>query len=410
MSATQLQQAIDHHLRKIHTQADPIPMVAEWLDQFFELLHLADTRSPQEAYDLVASWARLWRIPEELIQAVTDRRVGKLDVEKDLWTEVLEVPSPQDREHEQQLRQRLPELAQMAIQVPRPLEWIEELDEFDQRSEEGLAPEADTAWAVDLLEDLDTAELVWWVASRFGGEKAAQLVRKKKRTLGIARAALEDRSYLFVPARQWIVAFAQATQELRAPGFEITLKKIPPLLEMILDFEGGLEPAKSHIEAAKRLVAIAAPQFLYVDSWRSLLRFQVKAAEQRAATVALAAAGAAESWTVDVKHFSWISPDEKWLARVDLPPQLDASSVPERLPLAVQSAEKVGKGYLPISDLVPQEKWQVRLCGVEGTLDDGKVHFSPRQLLEATEKNPQLVFEVWEEGRWVTWHRITEEH
>lgn len=135
---------------------DAAAEVAWWLDRLEDVLRdagpavTAEAPGPQEAYDWLALAAKLRRVRSELIE-----ECGGVEELQRAWAK---------------LDGHGAELARRALSVLNPRAWLEAAREFDRSLDDPLDEHAEIEGAVELIEDLDDAELVLAAAQRFGVE------------------------------------------------------------------------------------------------------------------------------------------------------------------------------------------------------------------------------------------------
>lgn len=382
---------------------DPAPMVAEWVDRYFELLQYAETLENQTAYELLVAWARLQRANTNVLAKVIGRPVTDPVTVEVLWSKVAQEPTYIDRE--KVFLARLAELAQLAVEVPRPLEWITELEEWATCAEE-MGTEPLGAWAIQLLTDLDDAELAFWAITWIGVEN--RRVPQLETLLNLARAALRENAEIAVWAPHWVCAFARAVNY--CPSDErlvITLEKIPDLLETLCDYHRSMamEPIRAlSVLLTERVKGYLVHQAVEVVS--AIARVLMASYAQRR-RVALAAAPAPPSAALPVAAVRWISPDQQYVAVIDLPPTLGEHDAPEKIPLRIHRALVREDQYIPAAPAIELAGVRVRFCGMESNLDaEVRAHFDPGVVLQVAESEQAISFAVQQRGQWQTWRLL----
>lgn len=368
-------------------EVSALPLVAEWIDAFFELVHAANTEEPQIAYDLIAAWARLWRASPALLSTAggvaipDDRRI-----DEHRWSELFK--ADRYREDEEVLRKRLPHLADLALSVPDPLGWIQELRCFANEVAETGRPDL-ASWAIDLIEDLDNAELVHWAARRYLGDG------KRIAELGIdleaARVALFEHAGAFVVAQDFTVAFAEAIDY--APPDESLLEsawKVTVLLEEVVRYRRFVE---SEVESeASSLAAIElAWGVIYEHIALALKVICGELTRGRQHALAAQAGRAAES--LPIAELRWVSPTGQFMAAVALPPQL--VELPSTLPVRIHRVLRVQGRPFPGPPATELAGMRVRLAGLEAIIGaDATAQYSPEFLSAALNEGAVPLFEV----------------
>lgn len=127
---------------------DPALLVDLWLDRFLEESESSEKIGPERAYEIIAHFGRLERCRPDLLAAA-----GRADTLSRTLARV---------------RSRMAELVKTALVIPEPSGWLRAATDLANACDDG-ADESETAEiAADLLEELDDADLVAWVA-RSGG-------------------------------------------------------------------------------------------------------------------------------------------------------------------------------------------------------------------------------------------------
>ncbi|RMG36282.1 MAG: hypothetical protein D6725_10925 [Planctomycetota bacterium] len=353
--------------------------VAAKVDRFFEVVRSSDTDEPQAAFDVIAAWADLWRTRPALIAEVVGSSVSEgRDLLKDGWADVLGMEA--FVEAEERLQRRLPELVRLALQVPKPVQWVDELEEFVDVTVEGEG--ATDQWAKDLLTDLDAAELVV-SAARIAGVEVPERVELGMR---LARGALEHEAEVFTGVRRWFTARARAV-ELERPAHRELVASASwylPLLREVLSFEAwrrGEEPVDpvAQTTAAELLHARQGQEPPTASVARDVLPEPIR--EHRGAYLAAAPEAPPRAWR---KPARWLSADGRYVAVARLPVE---SSEAEAFPMRIHHAAKVGDEFFegaPADDLAGG---RVRIADVEAPIiEGGHVQFSAEELQCAIEQ------------------------
>ncbi len=374
------------------------------------LLPHADTSQPQVAYELLAAWARLWRVSSTELSAVYGAEIQRQRAPgSGLLSDYLNQLAHSAKER--RMRGRLPQLVDSAFQVPKPLGWIQELFEYRDASDAGLEPESAAAWAVDLIADLDDVELLLWVSESYA--KGHPRLQSIQRPMCLARRALRENTELFLPASVWIQAVVQAfEEELPDESLRATLTKFGWLVQELVQFErtGGLGPAPAvPPELTKRLVQeveASRARLLIVTLRQSLAAIRAARSEH-----ALAAEPAAEAQALEIAKWRWVSPDRKYLARFELPVVATPAELGDRIVVKVKKISEFITGVGPIEGKTASELagTRLRLAGVEATLDQNAcASFLLDLLLRMLEVLPEheaVELELCRDDAWESWQR-----
>ncbi len=381
--------------------ASPLPLAAEWIDSFFELVHASDTDDPQIAYDLIAAWARLWRADPGVLSTAADVHIpDERSIGASLWSELF--GAGRYRDYEERLLRRLPELADLAIRVPDPLAWVDELEEFSESVFEGADIEK-TGWAIDLIEDLDGAELVYWAARRYLGETEA--TRQVGLGLRAAYAALYGHRESFIVCPDFLVAFARAVDyEPPDASLRESLVKIPMLLEELADyrrFVRGEDVSEDAVRASAVIAAGAAYGTVRVGLM-SMVRI-LRMVQSPAA--ALAADVPVQGQPNPLVLVRWVSPDKRYVAQVDLPP--DIREPRSTFPVSLHRALQVGDRVVPGPEATELAGRRMRFAGIEAVVDpSGRFEIPLEQLEDALAQHRAPALEICENGTWVRWNLV----
>jgi hypothetical protein len=223
---------------------EPGLLVDVWLDQLLELSGNGPGDA-DEAYDLLAGWARLRRVRPELIPS------------PDAWAEAQEY-----------VKRRGAEMARLAADVPEPGGWLEEARRFHKALEArldgpGLSEAELSEWAARLLGDLDDADLVVWSARQF-----ALSLPELERQLRECGRWLEEHADDWLCCAVFVQAVGQSLQpDLAGEDLDLamTADKFVVLLdaqERAEDLTGGAEPVPAEVVRAllaRRPTGLPAP-------------------------------------------------------------------------------------------------------------------------------------------------------
>ncbi len=365
---------------------DEFELADRWIQAYLEQLHLAGTQRPAEAAGLVSAWSALWRIDPVLIRAV--RAVNgpwQLVPERDLWCEILGIS--RYRADERLFRERLPALAEVACHALHPERWAEEVGRLAEcvgEHEESLSREEQ----IELLVRLDTMELIGWAAARWAspGRQVADVLQ----ALEHARLQLGRCAWLFRDAEPWLRSFARAVRYKAVDaGLRTTLAKLHVLLDA-----AALARSAHQAEGEQQLTWSPVPQVVAraVDVLLSL-------AEQIACyhsprRVILHAATAA-SWTLATADVRWISPDGRYVALLELPPDLPTDALPDRLPVRFRRTVRGISRPVPAEPATELAGAHVKFLAAEHTVrPDARIALEPQQLLRSLRPGTPLTLEL----------------
>ncbi len=163
---------------------DPLVAVDAWLTQLQDLLE-AGVETADEAYDLLAAWAKMRRVRPEL--TAQPGAAGALARGDTL------------------LAARGAHLATEALTIPNPQAWLEETQALVDAYEEAGEAAARSELAERLLADLDDAELVVYVSRRCGVDD-----RELETDLERCQLWLAEHVELFLAASVYIQAVGMA--------------------------------------------------------------------------------------------------------------------------------------------------------------------------------------------------------
>jgi len=332
---------------------DPLVEVDGWLSQLQDLLE-AGVETADEAYDLLALWAKMRRVRPELIA-----QLGGADV-----------PTRADA----LLADRGTQLAAQAMTIPNPQAWLEETQALASAYEEPGTSEARSELAQCLLNDLDDAELVLYASRRSGVDD-----RGLEIDLGRCQEWLADHVELFLAASVHVQAVGMT--------FRPDLEEFDyGLAVTALKYKDVLQAAGT---AERELALASVPQLSPVVASRLAAKFR----EQRNLLLARAAflsiavqlrtrlqqspwGRAAEATLLEpLWWWEWRSPTNDMVARLTIPPQ----PTPQQLVFV----EFLRPDHQRALDLAGQA---VTLHGAEAAIDpQGKATFPLAQLLETDE-------------------------
>jgi hypothetical protein len=376
-------------------------LVAEWVENYLELLPCYGTENPQLAFDLVAGWARLCRAAPDKIQAVC-----QLDV-RPVWR--LESPAacpmiaPELAADESGFAARLVELTRAALTVLRPIAWIQQLDELETQwidSDDEQAPL--TQAVIELLSDLDDAELVLWTAAALCPDDNS--VKKLELLLDIARQSMQDRLPVFWDAALWVRGLLRAVNhELEDPLGRATLEKFRRLdayWQEVEEHERGAGPRlpDSVAQLLRAAVAVAAAAKTVTRIVRA-----IASARQRQ----LAAAASVES-SVALPYARWQSPDRCYQIELQVPAVVGRENVPEAYSFVVKRLERAGGTSVPgaiATDFAGRHvQLRVGQQSLESTFDSqGCAIFASNEIESLLESAHTLQLLVKHEGTWQEW-------
>jgi hypothetical protein len=163
---------------------DPLVEVDCWLSQLQDVLD-AGPETADEAYDLLALWAKLRRARPELIEQL----------------EGMQVLAQADA----MLAARGSDLASQALTVPNPRMWLLAVQALDQAFEDVGLAEARSTLAEGLLTDLDDATLALYAARRHGIDD-----RELESELEPCLDWLAENAGLFLPAAVHVQAMGMS--------------------------------------------------------------------------------------------------------------------------------------------------------------------------------------------------------
>jgi hypothetical protein len=199
---------------------DAALLVDLWLDRFIEESEGGSRIGAERAYEVLAHFGRLERSRPDLLEAT-----GRADV------------SSRERSR---LRSRMGELARLALVVPEPTGWLRAAAGLADACDDGADESRTAELAADLLEDLDDAELVAWVARSVGLADPAL-----EEGLARCRLWLVDNPDRFFPAGVLIQGIGQTLRpDLVAVDADLaaTADKFILLLDAMEDAEAVLTP------------------------------------------------------------------------------------------------------------------------------------------------------------------------
>ncbi len=330
---------------------DPLVEVDSWLSQLQDLLDTGP-ETADEAYDLLALWAKLRRVRPELIEQLSGREVSAQA------TAVLTA--------------RGTEWASRALTIPNPPRWLEGTQALEQAFEQVGTAEQRSRLAECLLTDLDDATLVLYAARWLGVED-----RDLESDLTPCLDWLAANAELFLPAAVHIQAVGMALRPDLSEfdyGLAVTALKYLDMLcvmeaaedELALAHVPQLAPSDARRLAAEcqqqreRIAAVAATYLSLAAKLRDRMRH-----------LPLARAGEAGP-QASLLWWVWSSPAGDLTARLTISPEPvgDARVMLEFLDAAQER----------VTGLAGQP---VMLHGVPTSIDpSGKATFRLSQLLE----------------------------
>ena len=332
-----------------HGIPDPLVEVDDWLSHLQDVLDTGP-ETADEAFDLLALWAKLRRVRPELIE-----QLDGLDALSQV--DVL-------------LAEQGTHLAGQALTVPHPQGWLEETQALQQAFEEVGPAEDRSELAERLLNDLDDAQLVLYAARR---REIQDLDLESD--LDDCAQWLAEHAELFLPAAVQIQAVGMAMRPDLADfdyGLAVTALKYLDILraaelaeeELALAHVPQLAPAD-----ARRLAARFHEQRQQIAA----IRLSVIIVELRDRMRRLPVARAGETVPFAPPYWcQWVSPAGDLTARLTLPSQ-PAADEPVMLEFLSPAQERA-------TSLADQ---MVTLHGVRATIDSsGKATFLLSQLLE----------------------------
>lgn len=341
-----------------------LSVVSEWVDDFFQLVHAADSSSPEVAYALVSAWLRLWRTSPALIEKVTDVPLPETrHIDCDYWSMLLGAET--FRHHEALLRRRFPQLVQLALQVARSKDWLVELLELAHaivRDEQKAA-----LLALGLFDDLDRTFLLGAAAEWALGAVPYNFAEQ----LRLAEQFLRSDSRAFVSVTEFAVACFRSVDFLQPvhaaiPKSVTWASVLIEELDRSYRFVAGEQPNVRQMIRAAWTPARSTYRQMRLRLSEFLERHRCE--QGTSAPIALAAASY-ETQTVPLA-LRWVSPDRRELAIIDLPPQVPARLRLERLPLRFHKAVTVGSLPIPGPPVTDLQGTKARLCDIEAIIDE----------------------------------------
>jgi len=336
---------------------DPIVEIECWLDRLEDVLDdvgnqvTADVPAPQEAYDMLALWAKLSRARPELIE-----RCGGTE-EFDRVGAILEIEGHT--------------IAERALTVLNPPAWLDAARAFDVSLDDLLDPAAESEQAVELLEDLDEAELALAAAWRFGVTD--------HETEGFVEQCVTwlcQNTDSFLAASVYVQALGMSTRpdlEDRDYGLAATMLKYMNMLDAAAGAEADLtlaniEPLPTHV--VKGLVEH------YLQERHAAAMLAAAWLCHRLRRFRPAFAGASTDEEVHVQRWVWTEPDGEVYARLVVPD-----------PAICGPDEKSPLAFFHSTDDSPATEFAgriVSLANLQTTIEESaSVPFTVGQLAEA---------------------------
>lgn len=279
---------------------DPIVEIECWLDRLEDVLDdvgnqvTADVPAPQEAYDVLALWAKLSRVRPELIE-----RCGGTE-EFDRVSAILETDGRT--------------IAERALTVLNPPAWLEAARAFDASLDDLLDPAAETEQAVELLEDLDEAELTLAAAWHCGVTD-----HETEESVEQCVTWLCENTDSFLAASVYVQALGMSTRpdlEDRDYGLAATMLKYIQMLDAAARAEADLKLA--NIEPLPAHVVKGLAEHYVRERYAAAMRAVVwlcRRLEEFRRTFGRASI----EEKMDVQRWTWTEPDGKVYARLIIP-------------------------------------------------------------------------------------------
>jgi len=336
--------------------ADPGLLVDLWLDRLIDLHQGYVSGEPAEdAYDLLAGWARLQRTLPDLLAAT-----GRLDE----WHAVASA-----------IQQQGPELVKLALQLPNPAGWLDEARRYQQALDLQEADLDLPAWAERLLTDLDDADLVAWT-----GQKLGQDITTLEALQDCGRW-LEENAALFAPCGVYVQALGMTLRN-DLPQHDLDLAWTADKYVVLLDVLEEIEPLLTFPQSPV-FPQEAARELFGRSSGTVILRPTVPAAHDWSGLAPVAALAARGSVPTRLAHRDWLSPDGQFTATLVFDPQ---GTGPIRV-----NFYRSGESSVPLTR-------GVELAGVTAEVDErGNADF-PRQALDQARREAHpLTLKVGEE-------------
>ncbi len=312
---------------------DPSVEVHLWLDELQDVVrdYGEDLRSQQlptePAYDLLALLGKLRRARRDLI----DDGDGRSEFEEAILL----------FEGNSQL------LCQAALSVPNGEAWLHAATEYAASFDQVLDVGEETRWAVDLLEDLDDAELVIAVAARQGITDP-----EVENDVGRCTEWLGGHIDLFLPAS----VYAQAVGQTLRPDLEQWDYELAATVLKFVDLLDEAEQAE--YEMQHPIVKPLPPSFVscLYEQYRvecegaPLTAFRASEVLPEEAEPVLAADADVE---LPQRCLRWRSPDGRYLAEMYVPPKPTDRGDEEPLVLVVYRQTDDA----PAEELAGQRVW-----------------------------------------------------
>jgi hypothetical protein len=334
---------------------DPLVEIDGWLSQLQDLLE-PGPEVADEAYDLLALWAKMRRVrPELTAQLGGADALARADV---------------------LLTDRGARLAAEALTIPNPQGWINDTQCLAKAYDEPGTSAARSELAERLLTDLDDAELVLHASRRFGVDD-----RELETDLALCHEWLTEHVELFLAASVHVQAVGMAFRpDLTEFDYALAVTALK-----YLDVLQAAETAEEELSLAgvQQLDAAIARRVAAKLKQQRDLPVVAKAAFLSVIAVTLRSRLQRAVWaragTATVREplwwWEWRAPVGDLLARLTIPPQ----PVPDQQVFV----EFVGPDRQRATELAGQA---VTLHGVESTIDPrAKAAFPLARLLETNE-------------------------
>ena len=378
----------------------PQALVRRWVSDYAQLLPKHKTQDPDAALRLLASWARLHRADKRLLAGLAREEPPVAVGLNELWSQWLDLGAGA-RAEEQGFQASKEDLASVATEAIRPLDWLRKVERAD---EEDVDDEA--TWA-GLLDELDVMEVGHWAASRLLEGTGEGALTRTRRLLRLAHEGLREHAAAFIPARKWLLAFLGAVDyENGDEELVATVQNAIPVLEHVARFEkaerGELEASSVPDSRVSRLLMATA-----LTAWRNrrLLEVLSRLREwQSGQSVAVAADVPLLADALDLSELRWASPDDRYRAYVDLPSTPATLKDPGKLPVRIAYALRMGRQVIPGKPAADFDGQIARLAGVAASVGpDGLIEFPAAEVQAALEADEPAVLEIGEGQNLQTW-------
>jgi hypothetical protein len=332
---------------------DPLVEVDGWLSQLQDVLDAAP-ETADDAYDLLALWAKLRRVRPELIEQLSGMQLlAQIDAI---------------------LATRGSLLASQALTIPNPRMWLMAVQSLDQAFEDVGLAETRSTLAEELLTDLDDATLVLDTARRHGIDD-----RELESELEPCLAWLGEHADLFLPAAVHVQAVGMAMRpELSEFDYGLAVTALKYVDVLCATRVAEEELALAHVpqlslDEAKRIAARWKEEQQRISTARAafVTIFAVKL-RNRMRQAPLARAG--DAMPFEPPYWcQWASPAGDLTARLTIPPQPAAD---ERVMVEfLDAAQQRATGFAGQT---------ATLHGVEAAIDSsGKATFLLSSLVES---------------------------